>query len=444
MIYSESPFKSAERASVLPVGMVLGGESGRAYTVLSLISNETGQGNIYLVRDELDFYALKLFFKREGDPENRLVKEQIERLMARGKACDVFVHPLDIIHHEGRIGYIMEYIDPGVYVDGIFLVNGMDGDIQNQMPFAVKLTAMYQLSHAMATLFQANLAMMDLKFDNIKVNPATGDIRIMDVDTIVANGVTGFVSGTLGFMPPNIMRYNEASDRYADCFALAVMIFYTFFRFHPLEGRAEESLPPGTDPWQYLYTDHPVYVFHPFDDSNRPTDACALYAGRYERYPDYFKLAFERTFVDGLFDQKTYRTYPDEWCELLERLYEESYFCPVCYEEHFISGGGGAVCEVCGAPLVRPLLLSADKSIPLFLGSEISERSLWFDAPDTPLFRVVKTEYSGKFGLEVLASDLHLYFPDGTSRSFRKGETAPLFLGVSYGVAVRRFDLVQV
>ncbi len=426
----ESDAARAERNYILPEGTRVAGTGGSFYTVRSLLSNDTGQANVYTVEKDGETYVLKLFF-RKGEEENRAILSQIAILMRRGEASDAFVTPLETVEHEGRVGYVMEYVGEE-YIDGIFLINGIGGDIQNQVPFAVKLTVLYGLSEAVSALFNAGLALMDLKPENVKFNPYTGAVKILDTDTIVASGSRGFVFGTPGYMPPAVMRGEEEPDRYADCYALAVIIFLTLFRFHPLEGKADEK-ELDSDRYEYLYATHPVYVFHPSDFSNRPTDACAMYERRYLRYPTFFTDGFLRTFVYGLSERKEERTTPEEWCGLIERLYEASFLCTVCAEEQFIEREDTVFCEVCGEPLVKPLLLEGDKAVPLYLESEIKESDLCF-APltDRTLFRVVKTEYSGKFGLMTLHSALRLLFDDGKIVSFEKGTVAPLFLGVRY------------
>ncbi len=439
----ESDAMRAERNYVLPEGTRVEGERGAFYTVLSLLSNDTGQANIYTVEKDGRVYVLKLFFRKENEAENEAMLSQIAVLMRRGEASDAFVTPLDIIRHEGRVGYVMEYVSRE-YTDGVYLVNGIDGDIQNQVPFAVKLTVLYGIAEAVRALFDAGLAIMDLKLDNVKFDPVTGAVRILDIDTIVSDGARGFVIGTPGYMPPLVMRGEEDPDKYADCFALAVIIFQTLFRFHPFEGRAEE-VELDEDRFEYLYALHPVFVFHPTDDSNRPTEACAMYERRYERYPAFFTDAFLRTFVYGLFENKEVRTSPEEWCHLIERLYESSFSCSVCAEEHFIEREDITLCEVCGEPLLKPLLLEGDKSVPLYLESELSEEQIWFGGSrDRIVFRVVKTEYNGKFGLETPLSSLRLLFDDGRLITFERGKTAPLFLGARYLFEDKEFSLRQI
>ena len=149
---------------------VIVSESNQEYIIMSLISSGTGQGDIYKVSCEGQEYALKLFYARESD----LMRQQIQVLMKRGKACPEYVHPLDILSIEGRLGYIMEYI-PDTYLSGSILYNGVERDgYREELPFHLKLSVLHSLAEALSVLYNANLAMMDLKFDNLKSIPMIG------------------------------------------------------------------------------------------------------------------------------------------------------------------------------------------------------------------------------------------------------------------------------
>ena len=89
---------------------VLVSESEKEYTVFSLISSGTGQGDIYKVACGDEIFALKLFYEGESD----LMRDQMQVLMKRGKACPAYVHPLDTLSVDGRLGYIMEYIPDSI------------------------------------------------------------------------------------------------------------------------------------------------------------------------------------------------------------------------------------------------------------------------------------------------------------------------------------------
>ncbi len=413
------------------IGQTIPGESGKHYRVEELISSGTGQGDIYRVADEGGKeYALKLFH----DGEEGALLRQIRILMERGEACPAYVHPLDILRTEGRIGYVMEYLSPDRYHSGNVLCNGVETEEgkREELPFYLKLSVLHNLCEAMAVLYHANLAMMDLKFDNLKVDLQDGSVKILDTDTIVySEDGNAMITGTIGFMPPLTMKGEEQPGKYNDAFALAVILFMTLLGSHPLMGMGE--LQPHTcDTETYLFAEHPVYVLHPTDDSNRPTPDAYRTEEKMGKYPEFFRRAMERSFTDGLYDKEK-RITPTAWCGILTRLYEESYTCAFCGEEHFFSETDAYICDYCQNPLRKPLWILGDKGVPLFFGKEIKDSDLWqgVSRPKT-VFTVGKTPYQGKHGLRLEEGAVMLHFPNGETVEFPKGKTVPLFLNGVY------------
>ncbi len=427
---------------MLQRNQVLTSESGRLYTVCALISSGTAQGDIYRVSSEGIDYALKLF--HNGEEET--VRTQIQTLMRRGQACAAYVHPLDILSVEGRLGYTMEYI-PDTYLSGSVLYNGVEENGRRvSLPYYIKMSVLYNLAEALSVLYNANLALMDLKFDNLKIHPDTWDVKILDTDTVVKSEEgRALVAGTVGFMPPLTMQMRETPGKYNDSFALAVMIFMTLFGSHPLMGkRGDEPLPPGsTDVETYLFSEHPVYVAHPTDDSNRPSPESFCTVSRLQKYPAILTHAMERTFVDGLY-RRELRTSPSEWCDILKETYDMSYCCAVCGEEHFFGNDTVVVCDGCGNRLPKPLLAVGENSVPLYFGCPVHVADIWPGMGDRPAFcRVDRTPYTGKYGLYVEGDPITLAFPDGERIEFTKGKTAPLFLGAIYEYQNKPFYLKE-
>lgn len=411
-------------------------ESGRSYRILELISDNTGQGDVYLVQREGVFYAFKLF--HTGDRER--LSRQMEALLRRGQACAAYVHPTDVVRTEERLGYIMEYIPPS-FLPGSVLYNGIDNNgVREKLPFHTRLAALYALSRAVAVLYNADLAMTDLKFDNLKVCPENGEIRIIDTDTVVSSSDDGLIEGTVGFMPPLTMAKKEHPTRANDAYALGVILFMTLFGSHPLMGRAGET-DHGSDGENYLLAEHPVYVFHPTDDSNRPISAETEAKGA--KYPKEFMAAMENTFVKGLYHGR-FRTDPGEWCKLLLSLYQNSFCCRECGEEYFFGGLLPDTCGVCGAPLQVPCLLVGEKAVPMFYGETISQRDLWPNGgTENDRLKVTSTRYHGKYGILSESAPLRLCLSDGTRADYPKGKVAPLFMGGCYEWKERTFTVMS-
>ncbi len=412
---------------------VLTSESGKQYTVADRISSGTGQGDVYRVFLGDQVFAMKIFHDDDSDYIG-----QIHRQMQRGKVCDELVTPIDVINDGKNLGYIMEYITED-YLPGSILYNGIQSeDGKEELPFAVKITALYNISKILSYLFSADLAITDVKFDNCMVNPNNGDVKIFDTDTVIRseNGKS-FVEGTLGFMPPLTMLGKESPDKYNDCFALAVMIFMTLMGSHPLMGRMADKI-QTEDPETYLFAKRPVYVWHPVNDSNRPDEDNEQTTSKLMKYPEVFIRAMEKTFVDGLY-RKEKRTTPSEWCDVLDEVYSSSYCCFECGEEHFF-GDGIDLCTYCGSPLKKPLFIMGDRRTPMFLGNILTESDLWQGSSSKkPLLKIVGTDYNGKYGLLCQNEGVILEFDDGEAVEFPKGKVIPLFTQGSYKIGTKSF-----
>ena len=404
----------------------------REFTVDCLIHTGSGQGDIYKVHAGRDVYALKLFHTGKV----KSIRRQIENLRRRGKASSAFVHPLYIVKVGEAIGYIMEYISDDLYDDGSILFNGVameDGQgntIRMELPFDQKVCIMYNVVEAIKILYEADIALMDLKFENLKINKSDLSVKILDTDTAVGNRAKPIVSGTIGFMPPLTMRREEVPDKYNDSYSVAVMLFLTFWGCHPLVGRKYEE-PCMINIDTYSFATNPVYIFNRKDTSNRPLESSHRVVERMKKYPKCFVDAMHQTFVDGLFDKEK-RVDPREWLEILEYLYSNRYICKQCGEEHFF-GGTAQNCNVCGALLEPPIKLVCESSktpgVRLFNGTEVWTADLWGDQTNYQLFEVVVSEFDKKYGLRCTGSQtVTVELINGQSRDFICGETIPIFM----------------
>lgn len=406
------------------------GENGNDYVVTKVISTGTGQGDIFLVQNaRKEKFAFKLFHK--GD--KKILREQIEKLMKRGHATDSYVFPLEIAEVDGRLGYLMEYVGKE-YLPAAALYNGVkdaDGRIVS-LEWTDKIALLYEIAHSLSVLNNANLGIMDVKFDNIKIDIENRRVKILDTDSIVYTKDKTVVIGTVGFMPPNTMLRKEKPNQYNDVYAMAVMIFMSLIGIHPLEGSRRDRQ-CNEEISRYLFGTHPVYVFHPTDTSNRPTPQDRygrnqqVAIDKMEKYPAYFQKAMERTFVDGLYDGKK-RVTLDEWKEILERLYADGYICENCGEEYFFENTYKD-CKACGKELHRPIFLQSDKNVPLFNGITVFSDELFASANRYEVFKVVVTKYDKRYGLENRTrGDVVLRLKNGEERTFSRGEAFPIFL----------------
>lgn len=406
----------------------------KVFIVDSLLHTGSGQGDIYKVHSDHDVYALKLF--HTGNQKR--LRNQIAVLQRRGQASDAFVHPLYVVEVEGHIGYVMEFVNDGPkgqYMDGSVLCNGVEctlngNTLRVELPFNEKLKILYNIAEAVKVIFKAGIALMDLKFENIKINKSNLSVKILDTDTAVGRESKAIVSGTIGFMPPLTMRGEEAPNIYNDAYALAVMIYMTLIGGHPLRGKRYEE-PCTGDIDTYTFATNPIYTYNRKDTSNRPLESEYRVIQRMKNYPGYFKDAMHQTFVEGLFEG-AHRVEPQEWQDILLKLYADHFLCPVCGEEIFFSSINRR-CYVCDAEIHPPIRLlcegSSEPGVYLFNGNEISTEELWDDENSFVLFKVVVSRYDKKYGLKCMSTQrVELELANGILKIFGKEDVIPIFL----------------
>lgn len=419
------------------------GENGNTYIIEKTISIATGQGDIYLVHNERkEKYAFKLFHK--GNVKK--LRSQIETLIKRGQATDAYVVPIEIVEIDGRLGYIMEYIGKE-YLPAAALFNGVEEDGRMvSLDWSDRVALLYEIVNALCILNNANLGIMDVKFDNIKIDLDNLKVKILDTDTIVYTEDKSIVLGTTGFMPPLTMIGKEKPNKYNDVYAIAVLIFMTLIGVHPLEGaRRDKKCNENID--TYLFGTHPLYIFHPYDNSNRPIPQDnygrnqQIAIDKMEKYPEYFRQAMEQTFVAGLYDGKK-RVTMEEWKEILERLYGDGYICENCGEEYFFENTFNE-CKACGKGLQKPIFLQSDKNIPLFNGLTVFADELFATDNHYEVFKVVVTKYDKRYGLENRTrNNAVLRLSNGEERTFSRGEVFPIFLDSEIEVENKKIRFV--
>ena len=408
------------------------------FVVDALIHSGTGQGDIYKVHEGKDVYALKLY--HTGDPKRH--RRQIDILYKRGRASSSFVHPLFTVKVGEQIGYVMEYVGGDHYKSGSVLFNGLERDadggntIRMELPFCQKLEILYNYLNAAAILYDADIIYGDYKPDNCKVNMNDYSVKILDTDTAVGAASRPIVCGTIGFVEPLVMRGEIVPNKHSDAFALAVIIYMTLISGHPLRGKRYEE-PCNTDIDTYTFATNPIYVYSNLDHSNRPLPDDKRVIERMKAYPQYFRDAMHRTFVDGLFDGEK-RTSPREWMEILTQLYRDHFICKHCGEEHFF-GTVARNCHVCGTSLEPPIKLVCDNAprsgVHLFNGMDIYTEDLFPTANNYRLFGVVVSEYDKKYGLLCVGpGTVTVELQDGAKREFERGDVIPIFMDATLKV----------
>lgn len=325
-----------------------------------VIGRKLGEGAQGIVHEAtLDGRAVALKWLRDG-PAEAAQRRSIDRLVSRGRPHRAFVWPIDLVEAPDvtGFGYVMPLLERRfVSLAGVLAE-------ARQPPFRVIVGIGSEIVDAFAALHAAGLCYRDVNFGNLRVDPDTAEVRIIDNDNIGVDGEASFVKGTLRFMAPEIVRGEALPSSTTDFFSLAVLLFHLFVHGHPLEGvRAEASYDwaSGADEYEtaarHLGFD-PLFVFDPDDAGNRPRPDDPMLRW-WPVYPRFLHELFERAFGGGMRDPGSPDRFPEgRWRRALGRLADGIWTCPQCRAARFWDGSEPAApCWSCGAVSPPPRLL---------------------------------------------------------------------------------------
>lgn len=328
------------------------------YKVEDLLG-EGGQGEVYLVSDGANRYALKIYKEKQSSDFKWNLKNNIDK----GSPSGEFLWPKKLLEcPDGRIGYLMD-LRPKNYVSFVSYLTG-------KHPFksrAIMLKWCIKLCIAFKKLHEMGYSYQDLNDGSFFMDPETGDLLICDNDNVTADKKNLGILGKMRYMAPEIVRGEKMPDVHSDRFSLAVILFMALCLGNPYEGERLKNYDIIDERAEYeMFGTDPVFVYHKTDKSNRPIRG---YHGsvlrRWAYIPIYVKEAFHRTFVDGLIDRENERTTEIEWLKLLTKYRDELLTCPNCGYE-FIYGfeekKAYDVCPACGKPRKEICVLHFTKS----------------------------------------------------------------------------------
>ena len=205
-------------------------------------------------------------------------------------------------------------------------------------------------------------------FGNVFFNPDSGEVLICDNDNVafVSDDNPASVLGTPRFMAPEVITGDSKPNVETDLYSLAVLLFYMFVVHHPLEGRAESEIKCfDINAMNRLYGTHPVFIFDPATEANRPDPSFHRNAELYwPNYPRFLQRTFIRAFTDGLKDPQA-RVRESEWKADISRLNTSISHCGACGEEYFFDlelskEGTQLTCDACRKPLQSPIRMKLD------------------------------------------------------------------------------------
>lgn len=288
--------------------------------------------------------------KQDANSKDRLqnivgvYREKIFKQVGGDYWKNLFCWPEKLVEWNGKLGIVC----PSYHKHFFFSGGPFDGKEKNGKWFAsarlrnkflpadqkgtwlTHLHMCIRIARAIRRLHAAGLAHSDLSYNNILVDPVTGNACIIDCDGLVVPGkYPPDVVGTPDFIAPEVMATRtlkigdpnkKLPNRYTDCHALAVLIYMYLLYRHPLRGGKVWDLDPGKDE-ELAMGEKALFIEHPTDKSNRPKvnqlNPSELPQGDVSKLPyticgPYLKALFDRAFIDGLHNP-TLRPSAAEW-----------------------------------------------------------------------------------------------------------------------------------
>ena len=345
--------------SFLKLGQMVVARAMQSACIVQEFLGEGGQAEVYRARIGTRDYALKWYRPEYLHADPRLW-ERLKEAINAGSPAEQFLWPFDVALRPGSPapgGYVMP-LKPDNFVSLVDLLRR-----RCEPSFGALINVGFQLAHSFFQLHTAGLCYRDINFGNIFFDPATGDIRIGDTDNVDVNRRPGGIMGTWGFMAPEVGRRQAEPSAMTDRYSLAVLLFYIFMLGHPLKGRREAGLVyDSTDPdgSRRLCAEHPVFVFDPADDSNRPVSGMHdVILNFWPIYPQSLRDLFTRSFTQGLGDPDA-RVMENEWRQEMCSLRDSIVYCPRCGAENFFDlslvrqNRDLSPCWACHAPVATP------------------------------------------------------------------------------------------
>lgn len=136
-----------------------------------------------------------------------------------------------------------------------------------------RLLLAWRLAQAIGRMHLLGLAHSDLSPNNVLANPATGQLRIIDMDGLVVQDfVPPQVDGTPGYIAPEVLAGRGSPGIATDKHALAVLLYQLLLGRHPLLGPYDFGLDPfeADEIEGRQLSEQGLYVEHPSDPRNRP------------------------------------------------------------------------------------------------------------------------------------------------------------------------------
>lgn len=352
--------------------MYVKSESGKLYRLGKKLG-QGGVGRVFFIFDEQDHdkkYVLKEYPVPADSDQRRQqlnIKKNLRSLIEHpvletdNTPLSSIVPPIEMVFFPktDSFGYVMNYvpIKENHYLSLVGLrKTNPSADILCEIGLSV--------SHFFVRLSRSQGACYkDINEGNIYLDPASGDIRVIDNDN-VGDPKTRTISGTSFYMAPEVVTGQQDPDRHTDEFQLATYLYRLFVGGAPYEGKSAvqymldhelgmlEAAPE-------VFGKRAVFVFDPNDQSNtirvnrlaanmteeqkKTIEIWKAQATLWDRLPPRLQKNFIQTFATPNRDGRVTAL---KWEETFKELKNEMIVCPACHQKTF---GSSSVCFSCGS-----------------------------------------------------------------------------------------------
>ncbi|WP_395364683.1 protein kinase [Streptomyces sp. YH02] len=431
-------------------GMLDSGDSlitdGGQTIVVDRLLGSGGQGEVYRVGlPDGSVKALKWYYPDSATPQQRRV---VEDLVTRDFDDDRFLWPTAFVSAGAdRFGYLMD-VRPDRF-------RGLPELFRRTVStsFRALLTACLYTVEAYQALHSKGIAYRDISWGNIFFDPATGEILVCDNDNAVVEGDQSGISGTMGFMAPELVRGDPGAQpgTQSDLHSLSVLLFMFLMNHHPLKGARELAIHClDENAERKLYGREPLFVFDPQYTDNRPDPVeHATVLALWPLVPPSVQALFVQNFTVGLREPSA-RVRESQWRDALRAVRDAVVECANCGRENMTEPGSATpgTCwkDGCRSALVLPPRLvvttpppRAERHIMLGRSARIhrhhlspepsrhdySEESLVAELVEHP-------QKPGRYGLANRSATAWTGTrSDGTTQQVVPGQTVPLRSGLA-------------
>ena len=272
------------------------------------------------------------------------------------------------------------------YFTLIDIINGytIEYDIENvptrkNVKFK-SINAMINASINIAKMFlnfqSKDIHMYSFYGEDLFINIDTGDILFDITNSIYVSNDLKQTNLECTYLAPEILKNIDVPNTFSDNYTLAVILFRIFFHDHPLEGKSvidDTSL--NFKERMKHYSDNAIFILDPNNTSNRAIRGVNFTVlSMWNKYPDYLKDAFTKTFCDYLFNPSE-RITIEKWLTILLHLKCNVLPC-VCGRVDFsvlyeLTEESFYKCQRCGSKYHSMYFKKNGFTIPVYDGNNI-------------------------------------------------------------------------